>query len=149
LIEAQTEGGKGKNATLTFNMEYNNKVEELAELNENAIVFDGIEPALIGWIERIGLEPIAVYDYDKVIECLIDKDEPNHEEAYESALEWYGYNTLGTWAGDGTPCFLHKFESEESECLCSRPLKNLWMRTVKRITAILRSFGRLLQRDGK
>ena len=127
-------------------MEYNEKIEQLMDVNGEAIVYDGIEPALIGYLERFGMETIAVYDYQKTIECLMPTDE-SPEEALEMAEEWYSYNTLGTWAGDLTPAFLHRFEEEQ--CLCSRPLKNLWMRTVKRITAILKNFGRLLRRDGK
>lgn len=127
-------------------MEYNEKIEQLAEVNEEAIVYDNIEYALIGYLERFGMDPIAVYDYNKTIKCLIPSD-ASEEEGLEMAQEWYSYNTLGTWAGDHTPAFLHRFEEEQ--CHCSTPLKNLWMRTVKRITAILKNFGRLLRRDGK
>lgn len=130
-------------------MDYEKKTELLAEANEEAIVFHGIENALIGYIERCGQPPIAVYDYDLVIESLMEDDS---EESYESALEWYGHNTIGTWAGDGTPAFLHRFE-EETECeesseKCMR-LCVLLTKTATRITETLKSFGRWLRRDGK
>jgi hypothetical protein len=125
-------------------MTYEEKIEELTEIDGESIVYNDIQNALIGYLERFGTPPIAIYDHKKTLECLM----ANGMTA-EEAEEWYGYNTLGTWVGEYTPGFLHKFESEESKCLCSRPLKNLWMRTVKRITAILKSFGQSLRRDGK
>jgi hypothetical protein len=117
-------------------MKYEDKVEELAELNEEAIIYHDIEDALVGWIERMGMAPVAVYDYDKVIEVLA-KSMGDGDDAYESAIEWYNYNTLGTWAGDGTPVFLHKFE--EHKCDCSRTRSGLLTKIGKKIMAIRKS----------
>ena len=30
------------------------------------------------------------------------------ESSYEEAMEYYEFNQLGAWVGDGTPCFLDK-----------------------------------------
>lgn len=129
-------------------MRYNEKVELLAELNDEAIVYHDIEDALIGYLERFGQRPIAVYDYDKAIECLMIEET---EEAYEQAVEWFEHNTLGTWVGEGTPAFLHTFKEytcEESKEESVR-LSDWLMRKGTQITETLRSFGGWWQRDGK
>lgn len=128
-------------------MEYNDKIDILREYNEEAIVFNDIEDALVGVVIRIGMDPIAVYDYDKVIQCLMDGEDT--EEAHEAAIEWFEYNTIGTWAGDGTPCFVHFFEKEEPQvCRFSTVLNNWWTRIVTGITAIQARCGRWWRRDG-
>ena len=75
---------------------------ELAELNEDAVLFDGYEDALIGISIRYGQPPIACYDYNKCIIILMDKDGMSREEA----MEYFEFNTLGCWAGDSTPSFI-------------------------------------------
>jgi hypothetical protein len=127
-------------------MDYKSKQEALAEVNEEAIVYHGIEDALIGYAERFGQPMVAVYDYEKVLACLIG--DSKDEDAYEQAVEWYNHNTLGTWAGEGTPIFLHKFE-EEKQCRFWTTLRNSLTKGVSRIMATLKGFGRLLLRGGK
>ena len=65
------------------------------------IQFDGFDEAIIGIIEQFGRPNIICYDRAKVIKLLqlqgMDEDE---------AWEWYGYNTIGSYVGDETPCFL-------------------------------------------
>lgn len=121
-------------------MKYEEKVNQLAELNEEAIIYHDIEDALMGWIERMGMSPVAVYDYDKVIECLARAMDKDDEDPYESAIEWYNYNTLGTWAGEGTPVFFHRFEGDE-ECGSTNKPKNLLTKIGTKIMAIRQSSG--------
>jgi hypothetical protein len=92
------------------------KIEEgsvLALLEEavpDAMLLSGHDNAIIGYIERYGQESIACYDYHKVIENLMAMmgEGESEEERYEMAVEWYEYNIIGAWVGDGTPCFLVK-----------------------------------------
>lgn len=121
--------------------EYSDKLDILAEVNEEAIVYNDIEDALVGYIERCGQAPVAVYDYEKTIECLMRGNES--ENAYEEAVEWYEHNTLGSWLGEHTPVFLHRFEEEEEEQQCQFWIKvKTWsMATANRIMATLRGFG--------
>jgi len=123
-------------------MKYEEKVDHLAELNDEAVVFHGIEGALVGYIERFGLDPIAVYDYELVI------DELTEDNDVESALEWYGYNTLGTWAGEGTPAFIHYFDQEE-RCQHCRKGRGWWKRIGTLTTAILIRCGQWFSRVGQ
>jgi len=77
---------------------------------ENTLIMDGFNDCIIGFLERFGLpEPIVVYDREKVIQKLMD----NGIENYEEAEEFYYYNQLGGWHGDGTPAFLIRVLNNE------------------------------------
>lgn len=82
---------------------------ELAEANPEAIVYREYEEALIGVAERIGMDSVAAYDYEKCIEVLM-KD---NEWEYSEALEWFTVNTLGAHYGDGTPIFINTIKKED------------------------------------
>lgn len=64
---------------------------------------EGFDEAVVGVLERFGMEDILVYDRAQVIEKLMadGMDE-------EGAEEWYGFNMLGAWVGEGTPGFLRR-----------------------------------------
>ena len=67
-----------------------------------ALTMDGYDDCIAGVLERFGMEPIIVYDKQRVIEKLI-QDGATEEEAYE----FFEYNQLGAWMGDGTPGFIN------------------------------------------
>ncbi len=74
--------------------------EHLAEFE--ALLADGFEDALIGYVTRFGFTtPVALYDQDKCIEILMERD----GMTYEGAVEFFEFNTLGAWVGEGTPAF--------------------------------------------
>lgn len=62
--------------------------EHLAEINSNAILFDGLDAALIGISEQDGL---AVYERNLIIGLLERRD----GMSYEEAQEFYEYNIAG------------------------------------------------------
>ena len=67
---------------------------------QNAMKIDGFDDAIIGTLERCGqTEAVILYDKDKVIEMLM-KDMP-----FEDAVEYFEYNILGAYVGEGTPAF--------------------------------------------
>jgi hypothetical protein len=78
----------------------------IADINPEAVLFDGYEDAIIGVAERCGQPTLVVYDIDKCIQILIDRD----GMTYEEAEEFFGFNSLGCWAGEMTPLFLHRPE---------------------------------------
>ena len=47
--------------------------EEIAEYNEEALICDGFDEAIIGVAERINLGPVAAYSVEKIIEILNQK----------------------------------------------------------------------------
>ncbi|MAH46640.1 hypothetical protein CMI37_12485 [Candidatus Pacearchaeota archaeon] len=69
---------------------------------EDALVMDGYDDCVIGVLERFGMEPIVLYDKEKVINKLVE----DGCDGYEGANEFYEFNQLGAWVGDKTPGFL-------------------------------------------
>lgn len=70
---------------------------------------DGFNSCIAGEVERFGQEDIICYDKQKVINKLMEDADMNEEEAEE----YYQFNQLGAWVGEGTPCFLKKEQNEE------------------------------------
>ena len=77
--------------------------EEVAEYNEDALLADGFEEALIGVAERINLS-VAAYDVDKIITILMERDGMTDEEA----IEYFEFNIRGAWMGEHTPVYIYK-----------------------------------------
>jgi hypothetical protein len=76
---------------------------------------DGYNDCILGTCYRFGQEPIFAYDRGKVLEKLMEDG-----MAYDEAEEFFEFNQLGAWVGDGTPCFIELGEGLE-ELLCSNP----------------------------
>ena len=75
-------------------------VEDMS--TEETMFADGFEDAIIGVVERVDFgETIALYDTDKVIEIIKERDGLSHEQS----VEFFRYNVLGSYVGDGTPAF--------------------------------------------
>jgi hypothetical protein len=81
-------------------------IEEIAEINPEALTCDGFDDAIIGMCERINLGPVVAYDVEKIIDIMIERD----GMTYEEALDFYGYNIIGSWVGEYTPVFITKIE---------------------------------------
>jgi hypothetical protein len=80
--------------------------EEVAEYNEEALLVDGFNEAIIGVAERINLGPVAAYNVEKILDILMERDGMN----YEDALEYFNYNIIGGWHGEYTPVFIYTNE---------------------------------------
>lgn len=84
--------------------------EWISDHNEEALMADGFEDAIIGMCERFGSEPVVAYDRDKCIDILAkefseDNDDPERD-AYEEAEDYFGYNVIGSYVGEHTPVFV-------------------------------------------
>ena len=65
------------------------------------LTLDGFDEAIIGGVERVGIQAIC-YDTDKVIEILKrDMDE-------DLAWIWFDMNMAKAWVGESTPFFLNR-----------------------------------------
>lgn len=73
----------------------------VAEYNPEALFMDGFDEALCGVAMRYGMNEVAAYDYDKVIELLM-KDGMDEE----GAAEFFNFNQIGAWLGENTPVFV-------------------------------------------
>ena len=78
--------------------------EWVAEFNEEALLADGYEDAVIGVAMRCSKPPLVVYDADRCIEILMNRDGMDYDEAWE----FFEFNTVGAWAGEHTPLFLYR-----------------------------------------
>lgn len=90
--------------------------EEIAEINEEALLIEGFDSAIIGMAERINLGPVVAYDEEKIIDILIpqmelEDTEGMTEDEIESekeimAIEYFEYNIKGAWMGENSPVFI-------------------------------------------
>tara|TARA_R110000796_G_scaffold220867_1_gene336926 strand:- start:23 stop:289 length:267 start_codon:yes stop_codon:yes gene_type:complete len=79
--------------------------ELLSHLSDNeCLLADGYESALIGITE--GSNPVAVYDIDLCIKSLIKEDDMDELDA----VDFFYYNTLGSYVGEKTPVFIKRYE---------------------------------------
>ena len=85
-------------------MKFEEKKDLLYQLSPDVIVADGFEDALIGVGQQFN-KAMAVYDRQKCIELLIERDGMSDEEA----VEYFEYNVTGAWVGEYTPIFLETF----------------------------------------
>ena len=78
-------------------------LELRAELPEDAIVFDNM--SYDGSIVGVTTGGRVVYDYDKMIEELMEDE----GWSYEDAAEWIDYNTIRSipYAGPGAPIIMY------------------------------------------
>jgi len=79
-------------------------VEILEELNPEAILYDGLDDALVGITARCGTDAIALYDREKCIEIFMASGMSNQE-----AEEYFCFNVEGCYAGPHTP-FIASFD---------------------------------------
>ncbi|CAK0762387.1 conserved hypothetical protein [Gammaproteobacteria bacterium] len=92
------------------------EINEIKEINPEAIILDGFNEAIIGLGERINLGPVVAYDVEKILNILaldMEVDESDLQEGetienvkYSMALEYFEYNILGAWMGEFTPVFI-------------------------------------------
>lgn len=79
-------------------------------ITEQTMTADGFDEAIIGTVERFGdSEAIILYDKEKVISILM-KDMPR-----EDAEEYFYYNILGAYVGEGTPAFATLIKDRKDE----------------------------------
>jgi len=71
------------------------------DVTEGLLTMDGYEDCVAGIVERFGQEPIVCYDIAKVLNKL-QADGMEEDEA----LEFFHFNQIGAWMGEGTPCFI-------------------------------------------
>ena len=84
------------------------KIDWLIERDEEILTADGFDYALIGVCERAGQPTIAMYDKDKCINLLIERDGMTEEEAEE----YFYFNVVGAWVGEYTPCFVTLYKED-------------------------------------
>ena len=77
------------------------KKEQVADINPDALFADGFDGAIIGY-EATGC--CAVYDYDKCLKVLMERDDRMN---FTEAHEFMEFNVVSAYVGDFTPIFIH------------------------------------------
>ena len=74
--------------------------EKLSVCNPDALFLDGFEDALVGIGRRTGgMLDVAVYDYNKCVKVMVERDGSSHDDA----VEYMEYNVAGAYVGDHGP----------------------------------------------
>jgi hypothetical protein len=84
----------------------NEEIQELITLeNENAVILNGFDEAILGMTYAFGKEPVVAYSINKILETLI-KD----GMTLEDAQEYFEYNILNAYFAEHNPVFLNEFK---------------------------------------
>jgi hypothetical protein len=80
-------------------------LDEMSErYGDEIYVLDGLNDCIVGVGSRCGQPEILIYDEEKIIQSLIDRQGMEEDEA----IEFYEFNIKGSWVGPATPIFLTK-----------------------------------------
>ena len=77
-------------------------IEEISELNPEAMMADGFDDAIIGMCIQFGAEPLVAYNYEKCLEILVERDGITKTEA----IDFMEFNVIGSYVGLNTPVFI-------------------------------------------
>lgn len=66
-----------------------------------ALVADGFDEAIIGMARQFN-QTLVVYDEDKCLAILMERDGMTEEEA----IEFFEFNVVGAYVGGGTPVYV-------------------------------------------
>jgi hypothetical protein len=66
-----------------------------------ALVADGFDEAIIGMARQFN-QTLVVYDEDKCLSILMERDGMTEEEA----IEFFEFNVVGAYVGGGTPVYV-------------------------------------------
>lgn len=72
---------------------------KLNEENPDAVLFDGLEKAIIGIGSQYSKPTLAIYSASKIVKVLMKRDKMNFGEA----IEFFDFNIADLWAGEHTP----------------------------------------------
>jgi len=92
--------------------------DQVAECNEEALLFDGFDEAIIGVGQQHGMNTVAVYDRQKCIDILVEKfaeDAESEEQAYLDAVEYFDFNVGCAYMGKHTPIVVELFSEVDED----------------------------------
>ena len=78
----------------------------MAEISPAALVLepDTYDAALLGVVERINMEPVACYDYEKLVQAVQAEGAASRQDAQDHI----DHNIAGSSMGEFTPVILHR-----------------------------------------
>ena len=82
-------------------MDAKDRLEFIEDNYPNVLIANGFDDAIIGIVERYGMNPVVLYNKDKCLKILQKRDGMSESEA----IDFYYYNIVGAYMGEHTPCF--------------------------------------------
>jgi hypothetical protein len=76
-------------------------IEGMKEI-KGAVVLDGLNKAIVGIARTFGKDSVLAYDYNKIIDILIERDKMNPDEA----VDFFEYNIAGMHVNERNPVFI-------------------------------------------
>ena len=86
-------------------MDAKDRLEFIEDNYPDVLIADGFDDAIMGIVERYGMNPVVLYNKDKCLKILQKRDGMTESEA----IDFFYYNVLGSWMGEYTPCFSEIF----------------------------------------
>lgn len=77
------------------------QVDEILD-GDFAVVFDGLDDAIVGIAQQFTGDRLVVYDRDLILKIL-ERNMPAND-----AHEYFSFNIEGLWAGDRTPLIMER-----------------------------------------
>ena len=85
--------------------------ENYPEQINDILLADGFENAFMGIVESFGSKPKALYNSEKCIDILMDRDGMDYHEA----TEYFSFNVEQAYVGEYTPAFMEPFYELKEE----------------------------------
>ena len=82
-------------------------LDYLTEQNTEAYLFPDLTEALTGIVESGEGKPLALYDVEKIVQILMDRDGMD----YAGAVDFFYYNIYGLGERPGSPRFLFRISN--------------------------------------
>ena len=83
-------------------MEQTITIDEIIDINPEAMLADGFDEAILGMCVQFGSEPVVAYDFNKCVEIVMERDGMEREEA----IDFINFNVVGAYVGLSTPVFI-------------------------------------------
>ena len=80
--------------------------EKLAYCNPDALFLDGFDAALVGVARRHSMPEVAVYDYGKCVQVMVDRDGSSHDDG----VVYLEYNVAGAYVGENGPILVETLD---------------------------------------
>jgi len=85
-------------------------VELIGEQYPDAMVMEGFDNCIVGVCHGFGSEPVIAYDQAKVL-----LKHMNDGMTSEEAVEFFEFNQLGAYVGEGTPVFIERYDNGKED----------------------------------
>ena len=86
-------------------MKIKDKLKFLKDENPDYLLADGFDNAIVGTVERHGMNTVVLYNKNTCIDILMKGSDMTEEDA----IDYFYYNVIGSYVGEYTPCFAEMF----------------------------------------